>query len=59
MDWQVLLSKCAFISIFQQHSCCQYGILAGADASDNGSIGGWDCLMIPGIRAKLFMFSHT
>ena len=44
---------------FQQHSCCQYGIIAGNDASDNGSIGGYDCLMIPGIWVKLFMFSHT
>ena len=44
---------------FQQYTCCQYGLLAGNDASDNGSEGGYDCLMIPGISAKLFMFSHT
>jgi len=34
--------------VIKQHSCCQYGIIAGNDASDNGSIGGYDCLMIPG-----------
>ena len=44
---------------FQQYTCCQYGLLGGNDASDNGSVGGYDCLMIPGISAKLFMFSHT
>jgi len=34
--------------VIKQYSCCQYGIVPSNDAADNGSMGGYDCLMIPG-----------
>ena len=44
--------------LFQQYSCCQYGIVPSNDAADNGSMGGYDCLMIPGNNCFCKSFAY-